>query len=697
MTHQVWYHGTRPEHVPEIRDRGLQTPSGVMHPAKWFQLTDSREQAEGYAQPGGTVLEYHIPHDLTNHRMNSDALLWPKHPHDSYDVSAHAVAPRRPIGSEYIADEHPVPEHHHGSRLGFRQAAIRPLYHGTSRDLTSVEPADRHGAGALLPGLTRTDRAYATHDPHQAADYARMSGLDTGGRPRVYQVEHDGPGHELEPDWGYDADVRTPHSFRVLREVPEHELARMPRHGSRREPHCPCGLPMEFDVQDGWQHADGSISHDGDLRGMSVSDLVDARVREKRHGRQAGKGKPRRDAPDVARRADEAAQGPSGKVAPDSGRDGDGGKPPAPLRALNEHPKVSRDLAKLPKNVQAAYHERVDGLRRGEAHPSTHALTGPLKGWQGTNLNFLNRVVHRYDGDELHVLSAGNHDEAYDQGARRLGRYTAPTERLFGRTFGLDTRLFDEDHNLRDSVRMDVVTRFDAFCHEHGYEGWHRWAKIVFFGSEASEWTSKTLVGNGDFDLSIGIHYPALKATVPGFAGMADEIIAAGLTQEMHERLNDPEHTFPGVPGTFDQTWYANLQGWDIALIRPYAAYDVVADEWIVKPPHLDHWSLKDFPEGPGMAEAVRGIIELAEGYLAMPEPHRTQNGAALWEFVHSNRSDAFGPNGEGWWDVRNVIEKALDQKGLMGKLWECHDRAEKDPESLVSPSDWSNSPVAAR
>lgn len=455
---------------------------------------------------------------------------------------------------------------------------------------------------------------------------------------------------------------------------------------------CPCGIPVEYDPSDGWQHADGSISHDGEFYPHSVSDLM-----EEHGGHTAGKGKPRRDAPDVARGAGQAGQRSSGGVAPDSGRDGDGGKPPAPLRALAEHPKVSRDLAKLPRNVQAAYHERVDGLRRGEPHSSTHALTGPLKGWQGTNLNFLNRVVHRYDGGELHVLSAGNHDEAYDQGARRLGRYTAPHERLFGPTFGLDTRLWDEDANLRDSVRMDVITRFDAFCHEHGYEGWHRWTKIVFFGSEASEWTSKALVGNGDFDLSIGIHYPALRATVPGFAGLADEIIAAGLTQEMHQELNDPQHRFPGVPGVFDMTWYANLQGWDIARIRPYAAYDVVADEWIVRPPHLPDWSMTDFPEGEGLTDEVHGIVLMAEGILKMPEPYRTQNGAALWEFVHSNRSDAFGETGEGWWDARNVVEKALDQKGLMQKLWECHDRAQQAPESLASPSDWSNSPVAAR
>ena len=582
-------------------------------------------------------------------------------------------------------------ERHGGSRLDFRQAAVRPLYHGTSRDLTDVERADKHGQGEMFSGLTRTDRAYATHDPQMARTYAEISALDTGGRPRVYQVEHTGPEHALEPDPGYDADVRSPHSFRVLREVPEHELAGMTRRGTQERFRCPCGIPVEYDIQDGWQHADGSIGHDGEFYPHLVSDLM-----EEHGGHTAGKGRPRRDAPDVARRADEAGQGSSGGMAPDSCRSGDGRGTPAPLRALAEHPKVSRDLGKLPKNIQAAYHDRVDALRRGETHPSTHPLSGPLKGWQATSLNFQNRVVHRYDGGELHVLSAGNHDESYDQGARRLGRYTAPKERLFGPTYGLDTRLFDEDGNLRDSVRMDVITRFDTFCREHGYEGWHRWAKIVFFGSEASEWTSKTRVGNGDFDLSIGIHYPALRATVPGFAGLSDEIIAAGFTQEMHTELNDPEHHFPGVPGEFDQTWFQNQLGWDIEKIRPYAAYDVVDDEWIVQPPDLPAWSMADFPEGAGLAEEVRGIIEMAEGILKMPEPYRTQNGAALWEFVHSNRSDAFGESGEGWYDTRNVVEKALDQKGLMQKLWELWHSAQEDPRRLLAPKDWTNDPRSA-
>lgn len=452
-----------------------------------------------------------------HHRLSVADELGQHVPYGNYDEQHdYNAAADHPMAREWYRRRDELGERR-ASRVGFRQAVARPLYHGTSRDLTSVEPADRHGRGEVSTGLTRTDRAYATHDPQMARSYAEMSAIDTGGRARVYQVEHTGPAHALEPDPGYDADVRTPHSFRVLREVPEHELAKMPRH-------------------------------------------------------------------------------------------------------------------------------------------------------------------------------LGEHRMALVQGAR----YTPPTQRLFGPTFGLDARLWEGD-KLRPAVREDVISRFDAFCHEYGYEGWHRWAKIVFFGSEASEWTSKALVGNGDFDLSIGIHYPALRAIVPGFEGLSDEIIAAGLTQEMHAELNDPQHRFPGVPGVFDMTWYANLQGWDIARIRPYAAYDVVAETWIVRPPHLPDWSMQNFPEGPGLAEEVRGIVEMAEGILAMPEPYRTQNGAALWEFVHSNRSDAFGPNGEGWWDARNVVEKALDQKGLMQKLWECHDRAQQAPESLAAPSDWSNSPIATR
>jgi GNAT superfamily N-acetyltransferase len=274
----------------------------------------------------------------------------------------------------------------------------------------------------------------------------------------------------------------------------------------------------------------------------------------------------------------------------------------------------------------------------------------------------------------------------------RSARYTAPHERLFGRTYGLDVRLWEND-KLKASIRADIMTTFDAFCIRHKFARHERWAKIVFFGSEASTWTSKDLRGNSDFDLSIGLEYNVLREANPQFKPFSDLEIADAFTQLMHAELNNPQKTFPEVEGVFDQTWFANLLGWDIAQIRPYAAYDVVAEEWIVKPPDLPDWSMKSFPEGPGAAEEVRGIIEMAEGILAMPEPYRTQNGSALWEFVHSNRSDAFGSQGEGWFDMRNVVEKALDQKGLMQALFLCHQRAAEDPHSLDAPVGWSNDP----
>lgn len=276
----------------------------------------------------------------------------------------------------------------------------------------------------------------------------------------------------------------------------------------------------------------------------------------------------------------------------------------------------------------------------------------------------------------------------------RNGRYTAPTQRVFGPTYGLDHRLWHGD-KLKPSVVADILGRFARFCRVHGYRDWKNWAKIVFFGSEASEWTSPVLEGNGDFDLSVGLHYARFRKANPTFRSVADQQIADLFTRQMHAELNDAQHHFPGVDGSFEQTWFANLRGWNISEIRPYAAYDVTAGSWIVTPPSLPTWSADRFPEGRGLAEEIRGISEMAEGILAMPEPYRTQNGAALWEFIHTNRSSAFGPQGEGWYDPRNLVEKALDQQGLMQPLWEIHQRARQYPESLNSPPDWTNTPTA--
>jgi 8-oxo-dGTP pyrophosphatase MutT (NUDIX family) len=44
---------------------------------------------------------------------------------------------------------------------------------------------------------------------------------------------------------------------------------------------CPCGIPVAYDTENGWQHADGSISHDDD---ESVSDKMAPRMTDAAHG-----------------------------------------------------------------------------------------------------------------------------------------------------------------------------------------------------------------------------------------------------------------------------------------------------------------------------------------------------------------------------------------------------------------------------
>jgi hypothetical protein len=551
---------------------------------------------------------------------------------------------------------------------------------------------------------------------------------------------------------------------------------------------------------------------------------------EESHERTAGKGKPRHDAPDLARRTDEPSAGQSGPVAPDSGRGQDGGGAREALRPLVEHPKVDSDLRKLPKGIQQAYHERVDDLRRGVPHPSTHTLGGPFKGsgWQATRLNFQYRMVHKHIGDELHVLSAGNHDETYDMGQRRLGKTASirqvppeelgnfhfpdypkartpaalvkhfkktspeyfekvkddvakngfstpalarfndprgrplkkpvfmeghhraavahelgihlpvgdydshedydvafkngqqwfrenqrpvndmpkqgarwmPKERLFGRTYGLDHRLFDEQHNLRPDVRKYILETLNSFWQPTYGINWDQWARVYFAGSEASEWTSETLEGNNDFDILIGVDYDAFRRNGSRkFDAHKTDLqitdqLNEGLRNGLNPRTANAMIMVDGqLTGPWDNTWYVNPHSYDIRDIRPYAAYDVTNNRWAVKPPHLPEWSTKAFPEGKGLEREIRGILDMAKGILAMPEPYRTQNGRALWEFVHSNRSDAFGPQGEGWYDPRNVIEKALDQAGLMQQLWALMDNSRRDPRLLDAPAGWSNDP----
>ena len=272
-----------------------------------------------------------------------------------------------------------------------------------------------------------------------------------------------------------------------------------------------------------------------------------------------------------------------------------------------------------------------------------------------------------------------------------------PHSRLFGPTYGLDKRLFAGDR-LKPDVRQYVLTTLGDFWSPMYGTDWNAWSIVYFSGSEASEWTGPDLVGNNDFDVLIGVNYDAFREMNPDHAAESDQDITDMFNDQFRAGLDKQTDqvmiTIEGRPeGPFSNTWYVNPNSYDIVAIKPYAAYDVTNDKWAVHPPHLPDWSINSFP--PGVIDECRAAADLVKAILSLPEPMRTQQAYAYWQYMHGDRSRAFGPSGEGWYDPANVIEKWLDQTGLLKELINQIHGVSKDPSLGYAPTDWSNTPVA--
>lgn len=413
-----------------------------------------------------------------------------------------------------------------------------------------------------------------------------------------------------------------------------------PCDGSGRDPDCPCGLRVALHPLDGWQHLDGSISHDGRFYGHSVADLM----------RRAGS----------KTRASERSQ---------------------PC-AYGDHPATKSLL-------WAEGHGYIPTCDADE-HRARHQI----------------EVTNRDEVAAVHKISRqfnapGGMTEVRGEpgayGRQHSAARWLPTKRLFGPTYGLDHRLFDGEH-LRPDVTHYVLDTLAGFWTVRYGKEWTVWARVYLAGSEASEWTSPTQEGNNDFDVLVGVDYDRCREMVPALAQLSDLAITDRMNAEFRADLiphTDPTFiTIDGQEtGPWSNTFYVNPDSYDIRDIKPYAAYDVTRDIWSVRPPHLPDWSIESFPQGHGLLQECQGYASVIRAILRQPEPYRSQQADALWRHLHGDRSRAFGPNGEGWYDAGNVIEKYLDQAGLWEQLAQVHFDAVSDPRKLLAPAGWSNDP----
>lgn len=236
----------------------------------------------------------------------------------------------------------------------------------------------------------------------------------------------------------------------------------------------------------------------------------------------------------------------------------------------------------------------------------------------------------------------------------------APSAGIFGPTTGLDQTLFTPEGELRPGVAEDVMGRLDICLRtDSGLTGsdWQEWTRVYLMGGSVSEWSGKRPNGTArDLDVIVAIDLPAAQG-YGSFEDMEPGEAASELNRAFRLRFND-DHWEPSFGGTWALTGFCNQRAWDVAEIKPYAAYDLTHLRWAVRPPHLPQHSLADFD--PAVLRLARAVASEARAILALPEPQRTREATALWQRLHAGRDAAFSENGVGWADPGNLVEKWL-------------------------------------
>lgn len=333
-----------------------------------------------------------------------------------------------------------------------------------------------------------------------------------------------------------------------------------------------------------------------------------------------------------------------------------------PVTGMGEHPHV----LSLVLHAHPPEPEHIEHDPRTLWHHSVqgHVAEGevPLKEGAPVRIHGVEWSDAR-DYTKSHRFWAGPGAKGITKNAKRRPKLKS---RIFGPSKGsLDPALF-EGTRLRPEVRTAVLSRLGAVLEPILGKDWERFTKVYLAGSQASEWW-----GNHDFDTLIGIDFDHLGGE-PGIpvAGLEEDHITDMLNSALRVSYNASPWKAP-FGGEWDVTGYCNKNSYDIRKIKPYAAYNISDNAWAVRPPHLLDWSVEKFPEGKALLEEAKGYADIIEAIDKMPEPFRTQQGQALWEHLHGDRSRAFSERGEGWMDPGNAVEKALVEWGLWDKLVE--------------------------
>lgn len=253
---------------------------------------------------------------------------------------------------------------------------------------------------------------------------------------------------------------------------------------------------------------------------------------------------------------------------------------------------------------------------------------------------------------------------------------------------GLDPRLF-RNGNLLPAVREAILTLLVNHL-QLGYNEPSAWATAYLAGSGVSyQWSAHR--EPADLDCLVSVDYIQFRQSNQEYKGWSDKEIASEINQGFRNELHPRTDNFMSA---YELTFYVNVNP-NITEIKPYAAYSVTDDTWVV-PPTKEQANVR--PEWVVAVERDRAMAtEVIKRYAtALDQVKNAKNdamrinaeahlanavhqGSALYEDLHSSRSSAFSPGGQGYEDFANYRWQSGKQTGVvhaMKKLRQVSDEA---------------------
>lgn len=243
---------------------------------------------------------------------------------------------------------------------------------------------------------------------------------------------------------------------------------------------------------------------------------------------------------------------------------------------------------------------------------------------------------------------------------------------------GLDPRLFRNgklDSSVRSAILQLLLTHLNA-----SYTGTEGWLTAWLAGSGVSyQWAANR--EPGDLDCLVGINYPSFRQSNSQFRGLSDKEIAEMLNEGFRDDLQKRTELFLG---TFELTFFAIVAP-SILNIKPYAAYSLTDDEWVVAPVQeaqgaVPEWDARVEQDKNQAIEILTRFISAKNKFNqasneAIKANARSEmrvaasQAAAIYEDIHSNRSLAFSSAGQGYSDFNNYRWQSGKKNGLIQAL----------------------------